>query len=126
MLLALGLLAPSAARAGCSHLVTSRDDAARHTSLDGSLVRDLAGPSSPLPSPSPPRPCSGAWCSGQPAVPPVPPGTFDGHLGSWAWHAPGLDDDSTDPSYLVAETPVLSLLHRGTEVFHPPRLHPSL
>jgi hypothetical protein len=126
MLPALGLLAPSAARAGCSHLVTSRLDAARRASLDGSLVRDLAGPSNPLPPPSPHRPCSGAWCSGQPAVPPVAPGTFDGRLGSWAWHAPGPDEDSTAPSYLVAETPVLSLLRRVTEVFHPPRLHPPI
>src|SRR5436309_2891476 len=43
-LLALGLVAPPAAQAGCSHLVTSRTDpAVRIASLIESSVGDLAG-----------------------------------------------------------------------------------
>jgi hypothetical protein len=125
-LLALALLAPSVAKAGCSHLVTSRNDPGRLASLVESLMRDLAGPSDPLPtSPSRPR-CSGAWCSGQPAIPPVPPGTFEGRLGSWAWCASSPAEVSTAPHSLVVETHVVVPLRRGNEVFHPPRLLPTL
>ena len=58
------------------------------------------------------------------ATPPVPPGTFEGRLGSWAWCAPVTDDDPANPSYFVAESPVLLLVRRGTDVFKPPRTRP--
>src|SRR4051794_2773145 len=87
-LLALVLIAPSVAKAGCSHLVTSRNDPARLPSLIEPLLHDLAGQSDPLPTPPARRPCTGAWCSGQPAIPTVPSGAFEGRLGSWAWCAP--------------------------------------
>jgi hypothetical protein len=122
-LLALGLLAPTVAKAGCSHLVTSRYEAERLASLAGSLVRDLAVPSDPIPAR---RPCTGAWCTGQPAIPPVPTGTFEGRLGSWAWCPSSPDEVPTDPSFLIAETHVLLPLRRGNEVFHPPRLLASV
>src|SRR4029077_12441119 len=84
-LLALALLPPPGAAGGCSHLVTSRTDPARLSSLIEPLVGDLAGRSEGLPGPPPPRPWSGAWCSGQPAAPAVPAGVFDGPLDSWPW-----------------------------------------
>src|ERR1700722_1382511 len=80
-LLALALLAPPVAKAGCSHLVTSRNDRGHLSALVEPLMRDLGGPSDPLSVPRGPRPCSGAWCTGQPEIPAVPAGTFDGRLG---------------------------------------------
>ena len=68
-----------------------------------------------------PRPCSGAFCSGQPAVPAVPAGMSDGRMGSWplcssapayAWHVL-----PSSPRRTTAPRPV----HRGSGVFHPPR-----
>jgi hypothetical protein len=124
MLLALAQLAPQVAKAGCSHLVTSKNDRGRLASLVEPLMRDLASQSDPLSLPRGPRPCSGAWCSGQPAAPPVPSGTFEGRLGSWAWYAPSPDEVTTAASFLSAGTVTLRPLRRGNDVFHPPRLLP--
>jgi hypothetical protein len=121
-LVALVVIAPPGAEGGCSHLVTSRTDQARISSLVDPLIRDLSGRSDPLPIPRPPRPCSGAWCSGQPATPVVPAGQFDGPSESWAWcsSAPGsaLAGRSFLPSATTAPRPV----HTQTGVFHPPRV----
>jgi hypothetical protein len=122
-LLALGLLAPTDARASCSHLVTWRNDPTRLSSLIEPLLHDLAGPADPTPAR---RPCSGAWCSGQPAIPPVPSGAFEGRIGSWAWHAPAAEDVAVDPSFLAPESPAPRPLRRGNDVFHPPRSLPPV
>jgi hypothetical protein len=120
-LLALVPVAPSAARAGCSHFVTSQSDPARLPSLVGTLLRDLAVPSDPLPIPPAQRRCSGSWCSGQPAIPSVPAGTFEGRLGSWAWCVPVPNAASTDPSFLAAGSDTIRPLWQANDVFHPPR-----
>jgi hypothetical protein len=125
-LLAFALLAPPAAKASCSHLVTSENGRGHLTSLVEPLMLDLAGPSDPHSVPRGPRPCSGAWCSGQPATPPVPSGLFDGPLGSWALFVSIPDEVSTAPSFLSAETSTFRPLLGGNDVFHPPRLFPPL
>jgi hypothetical protein len=125
-LLAFAVLAPPAVKAGCSHLVASKNGQAHLTSLVEPLMRDLAGPSDPLSVPRGPRPCSGAWCSGQPATPPVPSGLFDGRLGSWALFASIPDKVSTASSFLSTETSTFRPLRGGNDVFHPPRLFSPL
>ena len=120
-LLALALLAPSAAKAGCSHLVTTRDESGQHATLVEPLMRDLAGPSDPLSAPPSRRPCSGAWCAGRDAIPAVPPGAFEGRLRSWAWCMSSPDDLSTTPHFFSVDFPIVAPLHQGDDVFHPPR-----
>ena len=121
MLLASALLAPPSAAGGCSHLVTSRTDPGRLSSLFEPLVHDLAGESAGIPIPQPPRPCSGALCSGQPAAPALPAGFFDGRIDTWAWHAsvPGLA--SIGDSLLFAATNEIQPIRQSLDVFHPPR-----
>jgi hypothetical protein len=123
-LLASVLLAPSAAEAGCSHYVTTRTDAGRFVSLVTSLNLDLAGQSQSqqLPVPLPKSPCSGAWCSGQPATPAVPAWVFDRVLDSWSWCPSASFLSAARPSFLFFEMTTLLPIHQGCGVFHPPRL----
>ena len=122
-LMALALLAPPGAEAGCSHLVTSRTDPGRLYSAIEDLTFGVAGRSEPLPVPSPPRPCSGSWCTGgDPALPPIPAGVFDhGQLDSWAWCTSHRELDSAALSFISAPTNALCPVRGGTDVFHPPR-----
>src|SRR5579871_5510579 len=92
VLLAMALSAPPGAEGGCSHLVTSRTDPARLASQLDPSITGWADRSAPLPLPPGSRPCSGAWCSGQPAAPAIPAGMSDGRLDSWLWcpSAPAL------------------------------------
>ena len=124
MLLASVLLAPPGAEGGCSHLVTSRTDPGRLSSLFEPLVHDLAGESAGIPSPQPPRPCSGALCSGQPAAPVVPAGFFDARIATWAWYpsVPGLT--LIGDSFLFLEMHELQPIRQSLDVFHPPRALP--
>ena len=127
-LLASALLAPPAAQAGCSHLVTSRTNPGQIPSLIAPLILDraggVAGPSEPLPVPPLPRPCSGAWCSQQPTAPAVPAGVSDGRPSSWAWCASIPGWSPPDSFFLASETSSLHTVRRGNAVFHPPRLFP--
>ncbi len=125
LLLASSLLAPSAAEAGCSHLVTSRLDVGRSSSLIDLLIHDLAGESSGSPIPVLPRPCSGAFCSGQPAAPVLPAGISDGRLVTWAWHASTSGLALSGDSLLFAETDELRPIRQSLDVFHPPRTIPT-
>jgi hypothetical protein len=123
LLLASGLLAPSSVEGSCSHLVTSRTDPGRLSQIE-SLVHDLAGESAGIPNPLPPRPCSGALCTGQPAVPAVPAGFFDGRIDTWAWHASVPVLALIGDSFLFAETNELQPIRQSLDVFHPPRAIP--
>jgi hypothetical protein len=118
------LLAPTGAQAGCSHLVISRTNPVWLPSLVD-LSGGEAGRSEPLPVTPPPRPCSGAWCSEQPATPAVPPGSIDGRLHFWAWCASIPERVPIDPFFLTLEISALHAVHRRTVLFHPPRLVPS-
>src|SRR5579883_2022433 len=122
-LLALALVAPAGARAGCSHLVWSgADPGVRMASLIESVIGDPTRRSAGLPGPPPPRPCSGAWCSGQPAAPAVPAGMVDELADCWAWWTATSTSSSGRLSLFFAGTAALRPLHRGSAVFHPPRL----
>lgn len=116
--------APSSAWAGCNHLVTSRTDPERLSSRIELLILDLTGRTQPLPIPAPPRPCSGTWCSSQPAAPSVPAGVLDGRLDSWAWCTEIPCLASIGSSFLSDESTALRPLQKGSAVFHPPRLLP--
>jgi hypothetical protein len=123
-LLALGAIAPPGAQAACSHLVTSRTDRHESSTLTESLLHDLAAPSDPLPMPSGPRPCSGAFCSGQPAAPAVPAGVTAGRIGSWAWYSEVPAPTSTETAFLSRETSDPDPMRRAIAIFRPPRLLP--
>jgi hypothetical protein len=120
-ILALGLFAPPIAQAGCSHLVTSDHERRSASSLFDAVMPDLAGPTDAHPMPPLRRPCSGAGCSGQPAVPAVPIALSDRQVEPWAWFVSVPNPGSFDSARLVAETDVLRPLRRGNDVFHPPR-----
>jgi hypothetical protein len=118
-LLAALLLPPSTARAGCAHLVTSRTDPLAFSSLVDPLILAGGGHSEPLPAA--PVPCSGAWCSEQPAVPAVPAGALDLPGDSWVWCASPVAPNSIPAAFLAVETSKLRALRRNSAVFHPPR-----
>jgi hypothetical protein len=120
-LLALGLFAPPVATAGCSHLVTSEHNRTGASSLFESVMHDLARASDSLPMTPPGRPCSGASCSGQPAVPAVPIAPGDRQVEPWAWFVPVQDAGSVDSSLFLTATGALRPLRGGNDVFHPPR-----
>jgi hypothetical protein len=117
------LCAPASAWAGCNHLVISRTDAARMPSLIDHLMGDFAGQREPLQTPPPP--CTGAWCSGQPATPAVPAGVLDWGIESWVWWAPVAGSVPTARSFASPSSLVLHPAHCGSAVFHPPRFLPS-
>jgi hypothetical protein len=123
--LAWALFAPPVAEAGCSHLVASWADRYESSALSESLMHDLATSSDPLPEPSRPHPCSGAFCSGQPAVPAAPAKVFDGARDSSAFltAVPGLVVNGD--SFLPAEKGAVHPTRRTIAVFHPPRSLPS-
>jgi hypothetical protein len=116
--------APGAARAGCNHLVVSRTDAIQFSSLVDPLLDDLAA--RPERSPASPRSCTGAWCSGQPVVPPVPAGARDWRVESWAWNACGSVVFPPSFSFLPVDCPVTNRIVRGCGIFHPPRILSSV
>jgi hypothetical protein len=120
-LLALALVAPRAAEAGCSHLVKSRADSVGISSLIEPLVGDVAGQLQESPAPASPRPCSGALCSGQPAVPAVPAGALSVQLDSWAWNALVSSWGLLDISSILSSHPSdPHPVRRNIAVFHPP------
>ena len=123
VLVVQGLCAPGSVWAGCNHLVTSRTDPGRLPSLIEPLVNERAA--SNKPSRAPAQPCTGAWCSGQPATPSVPAGVFDWGLESWALWISRPAPKCTSSAFTVPGTLLLHPLHCGMAVFHPPRLLPS-
>jgi hypothetical protein len=119
------LCAPaSSARAGCSaHYVTSRTQAvAESFALDPLILSDSVRPVQNRAPAAPPAPCSGALCSGTPAVPvsAVPPSMPESDTG-WAISirpvvlaGPGSIGRSADDARLVP-------LNHPSSIFHPPR-----
>jgi hypothetical protein len=122
LLVVQGFHAPQSAWAGCNHGITARTDPGRLPSLLGQSPADDTGPSDRHSLPSAPRPCSGAFCSGQPGTPAVPVGAFDRHFGSWAWcWGSSLLSPIPGALFSIASPPVHPLL-RDSRIFHPPRL----
>jgi hypothetical protein len=105
--------------AGCGHPVTSRTDRSRLPSLIDPLIDDLGGRTDPIQAP--PRPCTGAWCSGQPGTPAVPAGTYDLVMQPWAlWNLDAVLFPASS-SFTSLESCLLHSLHGVIAVFHPPR-----
>ena len=75
--------------------------------------------------PSRPVPCSGALCSGYPAVPPLtgPPIMPDGD-GDWAIPISPPARDNPGSIARPDEEPCLVLADHPSSIFHPPRRHP--
>lgn len=116
-----------AARAGCSaHYVTSRTQTlAEAFDLDLLVLNKSTLPNRDEIPPSRPTPCSGALCSGTPAIPlpVVPPVMTHGH-GDWAisLRPPVL----TDPGSIArpVEDARLVRVNHPSSIFHPPRHRP--
>ena len=114
-----GLCAPATTLAGCNHRVVSRTDTIQMQTAVDAFLYDIA--ERPLPSPKSPRPCSGAWCSGQPVVPPVPAGERDWQADSWAWNAWGSIVFVPSFSRLPVGDTATHRIVLGSGIFHPPR-----
>ena len=125
VLLALGVLVPRSAEASCSHLAIS----AAQRSLVGSdlgvidrveLVGNFAE-NAPLEAPSEHKPCSGAFCSGQPGVPlstvisDTPPSD------SWAIVVAPQYVLLPDGNIIQHDDDEIRPIHEGAAIFHPPR-----
>jgi hypothetical protein len=117
--------APSGVEGGCSHLVSSRNDAESHPSQIIGLVLDRSGRSAELPAPNRTVPCSGVWCTGQPATPVVPAGVLSERIDSWALHPTSPATDGLRSSLFAAVRGEALAIRHASSVFHPPRL-PSL
>jgi hypothetical protein len=125
-LLALCLFAPASAQGACSHLVKSLEDRAHSQGIEfdlSSLVQNGDPMAAPDGSPTAPvhKPCSGAWCTEQPAIPSVPAGVFEGRIASWAWFHVFPCDRSDVGRFLTADATVCLPLSQVSTIFHPPR-----
>lgn len=124
-LLIAGVCTPSAARAGCSsHYVTSRIQA----SLDGSEFSLLTGSQSDAavvatPAKDPARPCTGAFCSGNPALPDsAAPRLLNDGAGQWALLAALLDVPAARPGLQPPFEHGLRPIDAAGSLLRPPRL----
>ncbi|HEX8204001.1 MAG TPA: hypothetical protein VF590_26230 [Isosphaeraceae bacterium] len=127
-LLACGLCRPSEARAACGdHVIVVFAHARGATSFDPRL---LGGPMPRAADRSPaipsgrPRPCSGALCSGQPAIPLVPASTIADRIEGWAYEIPCPGPRDPAAVRVTPDEDHLRPSHRGPSVFHPPRPTP--
>src|SRR5262249_21621373 len=125
LLLACALSAPSEARAGCSHYVTSRagQDHLGHF-LDPSILGATDRPAAaPLPRTAPdlPRPAPGRSCAGAPAPPAAPAVTEVRYVEPWAClgETPGLPGLGSSP--LPTGPPDPHPVVAASGIFHPPR-----
>jgi hypothetical protein len=122
LLLAHGLGAPAAARAGCNHLVTSQSDRL----LDINRLDDLiAGSSAPLdgpgqPGPRPPGPCSGPGCSSSIPRPASTTTPGSGDPDQWAALEAARDSAVLAPPRLVPDEPAARPAGHKLSIFHPP------
>lgn len=125
-LLACGLFAPTAARAGCgNHVPVSSYLSDRASPFDplilGGLETRSADQTPPTTPTENPRPCTGAMCSGQPGVPPSPIATFSYPAEDWAWQTPPSSADDSTPAADPRAEAALRPTHFDPSVFHPPR-----
>jgi hypothetical protein len=124
VLLAVGLLAPATARAGCSHGVSSQLSRSVQESLSGwsGLDRLDAGPRDSAPaSPRRDRPCSGLSCSqGQPA-PPAPAPAPSLRSDTWCYTTPVTCWDSPNPAGCLVESFPAHPLSKSSPPERPPR-----
>jgi hypothetical protein len=124
LLLAHGLAAPGAARAGCNHLVTSESDRRLDLHRLGDLI--TGGPSVILadgptqPGPQPPRPCSGPGCSSNVPSPLSTTSPSSGGLDHWVALEAVLRLAVTSPLRHLPEEPAARPAGHKPSIFHPP------
>jgi hypothetical protein len=117
------LCVPGSVQAGCNHGVTTRTDSARLSAIGRLSVDMAAQPDTP---PAPRRPCSGAFCTGQPATPMAPAVSVESPSDSWAWSLwnPGIA--FTPWSYLRIKPESSLPVRTGRSIFHPPKSNPPV
>jgi hypothetical protein len=121
-LLACGWLAPASDRAeGCDF----RD---HRGALDAHFDRlAVAGALAPMPGldastpVDPPMPCSGAFCSGKPAVPSMPASPAPARAPQWACQAELPPLPSSEPLFDSSRDGDARPVRRPPSIFHPPR-----
>ncbi|APW62740.1 hypothetical protein BSF38_04292 [Paludisphaera borealis] len=125
-LAALALIAPTPAQAGCKGhgVARTRDPALAGLDelWDAGALAELAqsGPARSNPADAP-VPCSGAFCSGSPAVPSAPlVAPIDGH-GLWANWIDRPESRELNSQPLPFDESQLLPSYCGLSVFHPPR-----
>jgi hypothetical protein len=119
--LALGVLGPAGARAGClyPHGTAPGRGVAHLDAL--ALAGALSVPIEDAIPAAPVSPCAGLRCSGEPApsapsAPVVPPRSQD-----WGCLAGALSDPDPSSSPLPVGGPAVRPRHGGPSLFHPPR-----
>ncbi len=119
-LLAWFVVAPTTARADCSHYAASKFE--RRGEADRFELIDLAASTTPDPSvPATPKPCSGPSCSGQqpgPTAPTVGPVRV---LDNWACLAPCPEVPRPGSAPLPLGDRRPGPRDSGLAIFHPPR-----
>jgi hypothetical protein len=124
VLLATGLVAPSQARAGCTHpyVFSKTDTVVAVADLDLLAVgREAPEPSSRAPR-NAPAPCSGPACSKLPIVPVSVPSVASPRLEQWCCLAAGSLSQASGSVAFPASERLLHPLHIASSLFHPPRL----
>ena len=125
-------LFPCAARAECSHLVTSQSD--RRATLMPSFIRDTLpeqtsegfGPFQPFSMPQAPGRCQGVWCTESPSAPAAPVGTESARAELWAWLVTDSIAPMTSCLRLLDQETSLSASHWSVDILRPPRLPSSV
>lgn len=120
-LLAAFCAAPSRAEAGCSHYVVAGQHA------DEPLLRlDIFNPSTAAAvaaeAPVRPKPCTGALCSGKPAVPlPVPITASVSRAEQWGEMMPPSSLPTTGGRLLTVAEPIVRAVIEEPSIERPPR-----
>lgn len=123
------MLMPSDAIAGCSHLVTSRADRQRFSSLLGNLsdaIVALDRTMLDIPAkPGSPAPCRGVWCDGRNA-PSVPVRSIVVPAESWAWSPCPSDSYASESRRWRPELSPPRPMIWASRPFRPPRHFSSI
>ena len=114
------LLAPAAARAGCSPRVHTHSDTDRLRGVRDPIMSGASGAAERPPA-LPRMPCSGASCSRLPDAPSVPAAVFDELPDSWVFSAPTAEWNVFDRWLHMSNPDALLPMRRAIAVFHPPR-----
>jgi hypothetical protein len=128
--LVLAAVAPRSAEANCSLYVQTNSSLPKYdlslAEFDNARVpSETTEPVAPLGSRRR-RPCSGALCSGQPASPSSPTQIDMPRGGHWAMIVTPAQAAVPDPVLSPGVENDLHRSHRGTSVYHPPRLTRAL
>ena len=127
-LLVLFLVVAPRAWAGCSVQVTSQTDRNRfHSLIDLRLGappgRESVSSTSPFHNSSPTGRCTGAWCSGRPAVPAATPEAKNGPTDVGVWRMPLFGPTAAISDVVSPDQRNLNPVQRHRLLFRPPRMH---